>query len=248
MMNMPDHFIQFSGVSKSFNGLSADVTNALTKIDLSIKIGEIVCVIGESGSGKSTLLKLLAGLDQPSEGRIIKNDNIRTGFVFQDNTIFPWFTVERNIAYPLEIKNAPKSERKSRAWELALLVGLDPDRVLQKYPKELSGGEKRRVAIAMAIAHDANLLLLDEPTSSLDDINKWKFQEVIQSLWLKSKFTCVLVTHDLEEAVLLGHRVITLNHGQLKSVVDVSFDYPRTRETRSLTAFQLIRNHLSETL
>lgn len=222
--------VQLDKVSKSYITLAGKEVTALKDFSLSIFKGEFLTVIGPSGSGKSTLLQMLSGLEKPSNGHIRwidANTLPRIGFVFQTNAIFPWRTIEQNLTYALEIEGVEKSIRKKKAAELCQQIGLSEEVFLHKYPKELSGGEQRRVAIGMALAHDSNLVLFDEPTSQLDYIAKWKMETLILNIWSQRKFTAVLVTHDLDEAILLGDRILLLENGQAQSILPVNLPRPR---------------------
>lgn len=222
---------------------------ALRELSLDIKDGEFIAVVGVSGSGKSTLLRIISGLEIPSSGHSsIGSNNPKVGFVFQQNTIFPWFTIARFVGYPLKLQGVDSNERAKQTRRFLELVGLDYDKVATKHPHQLSGGEQRRVAIAMNLAMNANVLLLDEPTSSLDDLNKWSFQEMIQTLWLEKKFSCVMVTHDIEEALFLASRIIVLKDGRLLKEYKVDFPYPRNPEIRLTSTFNSMKLEIIKSL
>jgi NitT/TauT family transport system ATP-binding protein len=225
-------FLEVENVGKTYATLSGENVSALKHLSFSIKKGEFLTVVGASGSGKSTLLHILAGIEEATAGSIRWLTHAappRIGFVFQANTVFPWRTVERNLTYPLEVRHADAPTRRHRAMELCRLVGLDWDNYHGKYPKELSGGEKRRVAIGMALARQAELLLLDEPTSQMDYVTKWSMQRTILEVAAKEQFTAVLVTHDLDEAILLGDRVMILERGEVREIIEINLPRPRTQ-------------------
>jgi len=206
--------------------------DAVRDVSLNIEAGEFLTIVGRSGCGKSTLLQLIAGIEKPTSGAIVivgENAKPRVGFVFQSNTVFPWRTVSDNLAYALEIKGINRAERSEEARRLCQLVGLAPDQYLKKYPKELSGGEVRRVAIGMALAYESNVLLLDEPTSQLDYLTRLSMQQIVQDIWLKNPFTAVYVTHDIEEAVLLGDRVLLMEHGAVQDTLKIDLKRPRDK-------------------
>ena len=242
-------FVKIDSISKQYTSVHGNRVNALAEISFVIQSGEFITIVGPSGSGKSTLLRMISGIDTPSVGRIKFCNGTsmpRIGFVFQANTIFPWRTIEGNLAYSLELKGVNRDTRTSKAIELCQLIGLEPDVFLRKYPKELSGGEQRRVAIGMALAHEANLLLLDEPTSQLDYAAKWNMQCTIQDLWAKQKFTAVLVTHDIDEAIFLGDQVLVLNNGNKKATLKIDLPRPREDSLRTSDIFNSYRKQIME--
>ena len=178
-----------TGISKEYRTTSGQKSLALDDISLGIEEGEFLTVVGSSGSGKSTLLRILAGIDQPSAGSTSVYDektDVKIGFVFQGNAVFPWRTVEGNLSYALDMRHSSNEIKRGHAVELCNLVGLvPPDTFLEKYPHELSGGESRRVAIGMALSAGASLLLFDEATSQLDYVSRLRLQMTIQKLWLE---------------------------------------------------------------
>jgi NitT/TauT family transport system ATP-binding protein len=221
--------------------------SAITDLSLTLCLHDFLCIIGQSGSGKSTLLKVIAGQLSSSGGTLYKASELdRIGMVFQDNSLFPFFTVESNLTYSLRIRGVPKKQRHVEAVEMCNLLGLNPAVYLKRYPLELSGGERRRVALGMALIHDARLLLLDEPTTGLDDLNKWRFQELLQSAWLRKPFTCVAVTHDIEEAIYLGDCVMGLSRGRQSGTVHVDITRPRSSEFRYSSNFNGFRKQVSK--
>lgn len=235
-------FLEVEDISKTYATLSGEKVSALKHLSFSIRKGELVTIVGPSGSGKSTLLHILAGIEEATAGSIrwpTQAAAPRIGFVFQANTVFPWRTIERNLTYPLEVRRVDAPTRRRRAVDLCRLIGLDWGVYHGKYPKELSGGEKRRVAIGMALAREAELLLLDEPTSQLDYVTKWSMQRTILDLASKELFTAVVVTHDLDEAILLGDRVMILERGEVREVIEI--DLPRPRDQSMLVSKEFNR-------
>jgi osmoprotectant transport system ATP-binding protein len=213
--------IRFADVSHSYE----DGKPVLRHIDLSIREGEFVVLIGPSGCGKTTLLKMINGLITPSEGNIqVKDRAIRDwdpialkrnmGYVIQQIGLFPHLTIQKNIAYPLDIQKAGEEEKRKRAEELIELVGLDLS-YLSKYPKELSGGQKQRIGIARALAADPEIILMDEPLGAVDQITRKILQDEIVRIHQALKKTVVFVTHDIEEAVKLGSRIVVLRDGEI---------------------------------
>jgi NitT/TauT family transport system ATP-binding protein len=231
-----DSLVQLNNVSKDFVTVAGTEVHALKNINLEILSREFLTIVGSSGSGKSTLIQLIAGIEKPTTGAInftSPNNDVRIGFVFQQNTVFPWRTVESNLAYPLELEGKSKSVKRAEAERIASLIGLNPAVFLKKYPRELSGGEVRRVAIGMAIAHQSNLLIMDEPTSQLDFMTRFSMQQIVQELWLANAFAVVYVTHDIDEALILGDRVLIMQTGTIKDSVKIDLPRPRGKDTLS---------------
>ncbi|OCO99218.1 MULTISPECIES: ABC transporter ATP-binding protein [unclassified Ensifer] len=218
----------------------------LDDINLTIAPGEFVALLGPSGCGKSTLLRLAAGLDTPSAGSLLEDaapitrpDPSRL-LVFQDATLFPWLTVWKNVAAGLDARGVLAHERH-RVDQLLRLVRLED--FADAYPHQLSGGMAQRVAIARALVNDPRLLLLDEPFGKLDSLTRLKMQNELLSLWKDRRFTALLVTHDVEEALLLADRVIVLSDRPARIVaeVPVTKQHPRRRDDADLVA---LRGHL----
>lgn len=199
----------------------------LSGLDFTAEPEEFVAIVGRSGSGKSTLLRLLAGLDQPDGGRVLIDGTPLTGLcraariVFQDGRLLPWQTVGQNVALGL-----PPGEVKF-AMSLLERVAL-ADRA-NDWPAVLSGGQRQRVALARALASRPRLLLLDEPLGSLDALTRIEMQQLVESLWLTSAFTEILITHDVEEAVALADRVVYLNAGRVEGEWRIDLPRPRHR-------------------
>ncbi len=228
------HVFEVRGLTKQFTSVAGMRATALNDVSFSVEQGEFLTIVGPSGCGKSTLLQILAGIQNPDTGSVnVSNSGVplRFGFVFQANSVFPWRTVEGNLSYALELKGLDKAARRAQATKIAQLVGLAPDKFLNKFPRELSGGENRRVAIGMALAYDANVLFMDEPTSQLDFMTRFKMQQIVQELWLKNQFTAVYVTHDIDESILLGDRVMVLDKGIVKEIIPVKLPRPRNKTT-----------------
>jgi NitT/TauT family transport system ATP-binding protein len=232
--------VSLKNVSKSFHSLSGEVVSAVTDVSLEIGTGEFLTIVGTSGCGKSTLLQLISGIEKPTSGSIDfqgSDCRPRLGFVFQSNTVFPWRSVRENLSYALEVEGVDRNTRDNEAKRLCQLIGLAPDQFLEKYPKELSGGETRRVAIGMSLAYKANILLLDEPTSQLDYVTRLSMQTIVQDIWMKNPFTAIYVTHDIEEAVFLGDRVLLLERGAIKGTVTIDLKRPRDKKILDDSAF-----------
>jgi NitT/TauT family transport system ATP-binding protein len=225
--------LELSKVDKEFRRRGGTV-KALTGIDLEVPRGAFVCVVGASGSGKSTLLSLIAGLDRPTSGQIrldgqpVTGPGPDRGLVFQAGAIYPWRTVERNVAFGLELLPIGRAERARRVdWYLDE-TGLSPLR--HALPKQLSGGQRQRVAIARALACEPEVLLLDEPFGALDVQTKEDMQLFIRRIWRDTRTTVLMVTHDVEEAVFLGQRVVVLANDPGRMAADIAVPLPDDRE------------------
>lgn len=238
---MPDK-IEINNVSKTFVQNNKDTTEVLKDINIDIKEGEFICLLGHSGCGKSTLLRIIAGLEREYEGEAvidgerIEGPSLDKGLVFQDHRLFPWFTVEENIGYGLDEKVKNKSERVKELIELVGLEGFE-----KQYPRQLSGGMSQRVAIARALINKPSLLLLDEPFGALDALTRINMQNEILRIWQSEKNTMIMVTHDIDEAVALSNRIIILGQRGtgVKKIVNVELPYPRRRVSDD---FSRIRN------
>jgi NitT/TauT family transport system ATP-binding protein len=195
--------------------------------------------VGPSGCGKTTFLRIIAGLDSATSGAIeTPSGAMRSAMVFQGRSVFPWLTVEQNVAYGLRLSGVPRKERRERVANLISTVGLG--KFTDAFPHQLSEGMRQRVAIARALAVDPDLLLLDEPFSALDEQTKILLQEEVLRLWETSGKTVVFVTHSIDEGLVMGDRIVvmTAQPGTIKAEVDVPFDRPRhLREVRSNPAF-----------
>lgn len=220
-------------VSHAFD-IDGAVLPVLDDVSFSVKPGEFVALLGPSGCGKSTLLRLVAGLEPPRAGTLHEDGETITGpfpsrvVVFQDPTLFPWRTVWHNVALGLEAQGILKSQRH-RVDAAIDLVGLSAFR--NAYPHQLSGGMAQRVSLARALVNDPKILVLDEPLGKLDSLTRITMQTEILSLWQKTGFTALLVTHDVEEAVFLANRVIVFSDRPARIKADIAVDrpYPRHR-------------------
>jgi NitT/TauT family transport system ATP-binding protein len=220
--------LELTDVTMSFGSFTA-----LSGVSLSVAAGEFVCLVGASGSGKSTLLSLIAGLMRPTSGTVTLDGSAVTGpgpdrgLVFQSGAVYPFRTVERNVGFGLELLPLPKAERERRVeWYLAE-TGLTPYR--RHLPKQLSGGQRQRVAIARALACEPSVLLLDEPFGALDVQTKEDMQVLLRRIWQDTGTTVVMVTHDVEEAVFLGQRVVVLACDPGRVAVEMAVDLPSDR-------------------
>jgi NitT/TauT family transport system ATP-binding protein len=221
-------------VSKAFQGESGTV-QALRDVNFGVADGEFVCIVGSSGAGKTTLFRIIAGLEEATEGAVlvdgepIDGAGMDRGMVFQEYGLFPWRTVLENVTFGLEQREVSASERRSRARELIELVGLEGSE--DSYPKELSGGMKQRVGIARALAVDPEILLMDEPFGSVDAQTKQRLHGELLDIWRQTDKTVLFVTHDVDEAVTLADRVVVLtgSPGTVHEVVEVDLERPRSR-------------------
>jgi NitT/TauT family transport system ATP-binding protein len=242
--------IELRAISKRFTTRTRD-TLALTNIDLGIRKQEFVTLLGQSGCGKTTLLRILAGLTHPTEGEVTiagrslwrgerRDDEAlrKLGVVFQDANLFPWFSVEDNIALPLRLRKVDKAERRRRSHELAELVGLQGFE--KALPRELSGGMRQRVAIARALSYRPEILLMDEPFGALDAMTRDKMNMELQRIAEATRATVVFVTHSIAEAVFLADRVVLLSArpGRIRSITAVDAPHPRSLEITAQPDFQ----------
>ncbi|MCG5239470.1 ABC transporter ATP-binding protein [Azospirillum doebereinerae] len=231
---------------------------ALSDVSLSIAKGDFISLIGPSGCGKTTLMRVIADLEQPSSGDVLVNgmtpEQARLkrayGYVFQAPALYPWRNVERNVTLPLEIMGMPAAERRTRAGEQLERVGLAGFE--RKFPWQLSGGMQQRVSIARALAFDPDLLLMDEPFGALDEITRDHLNVNLTRLWLRTRKTCVFVTHSIAEAVFLSTRIVVMSPrpGRILDVIDCARDLPRERTLgiRESPEFQRIAHRVREGL
>jgi NitT/TauT family transport system ATP-binding protein len=227
--------LEVDGLCRRFAGEQGEVT-ALLDIAFRAHRRELICVIGPSGCGKSTLARVLAGLDEPSAGRVlldgqpVRGPGPDRGMVFQGYTLFPWRTVLQNVMFGLEVRGRDRAAAESEALEWVEIVGLR--KFADAYPYQLSGGMKQRVAIARALANRPRILLMDEPFAALDAQTRAQMQGYLLELWRQIDITIVFITHDLEEAVYLADRIVVLgsNPGHVREIVEVPLLRPRPRE------------------
>ncbi len=240
--------IRLVGLTKAYQTEQGETLEVLRGVEGEIYDQEFVSLIGPSGCGKTTLLNLIAGLIPPTGGRILLDDKPVTGpgrdrgVVFQQDAILPWRTVIRNVEYGLELRGEEPAKRRQAALSVIRVVGLE--NFADFYPKELSGGMKKRVALAAVFANNPEVLLMDEPFGSLDYPTKLALQRELLAIWEREKKTTVFVTHDLEEALFLSDRVIALAQGVIESIVEIPFARPRTDELRVSTEFQEMKKLL----
>jgi NitT/TauT family transport system ATP-binding protein len=223
--------VAFDHLSMTYRGGVA----ALDSISLDVAEGEFVSLVGPSGCGKSTLLRLVAGLVEPTHGTALVNgvrprdvrQRVRISFVFQDATLLPWRSAERNVALPLEISRTAAALRAQRVRATLDLVGLAD--FARRRPRELSGGMRMRVSLARALVTDPQLILLDEPFGALDDITRQTLNEELADLWRRRRWTALFVTHNIAEAAFLSTRMVVLSPRPGKIVADVPVPFASTR-------------------
>jgi NitT/TauT family transport system ATP-binding protein len=227
---------------------------ALKDVNLDVRTGEFISIVGPSGCGKSTFLYILAGLIKKTSGiAYINNEEItgpslNRGIIMQAYALFPWRTVQRNVEYGLEVKKLPKNERTRIADEFIELVGLSD--FSKRYPYELSGGMKQRIAIARALAYNPDVLLMDEPFAAIDEQTKGNLHAELLQIWERTNKTIIFVTHNIDEAIFLSDRVavMTPGPGTIKEIVDIDLARPRTSEVKLSPAFGVYRNLLWQLL
>jgi NitT/TauT family transport system ATP-binding protein len=227
---------------------------AVENLSYDIKRGEFISIIGRSGCGKTTTLYTIAGLNPIRKGEIlldgelIRGPGAERGMVFQNDSVFPWLTVEQNVMYGLKLKKMPRSEMNQVVEHYLSLVELWEARGL--YPRELSGGMRKRVDLARAFANNPEILLMDEPFGNLDAMTKEALQISILELWQESKKTVIFVTHDVEEALFLAQQTIVMvgPPGRIKSVMQVPFSYPRDISLKIKPEFLALRAELMKAL
>lgn len=226
--------IAISKVSKHF-----DEVQALAEVNLDIATGEFISIVGPSGCGKSTLLRVIADLVE-TDGSVTKPS--KGAFVFQDSALLPWRTVQRNVELLMELENTDNKKDKARkALEQVGLTGFE-----NSYPHQLSGGMKMRLSLARSLVLDPEYILLDEPLSAVDELTREVLQEEIHEMWNRDKFTAILVTHNVAEAVYLSNRVIVMSPrpGEITHIVDIPFK-KRTPDIRTKPQFTKLVNDIS---
>lgn len=231
---------------------------AVKDVSLRISTGEFVSIVGPSGCGKSTLLRLIAGLTDPTDGKLTiggtpanaaRAEDVRTAFVFQDPTLLPWRTVAANVGLPLELEHMSRNDRYAAIEANLEMTGLKPSDA-QKYPRMLSGGMRMRVSLARALVTKPRLLLLDEPFGALDDILRQQLNEELLRLWAEQRWTGVFVTHNVAEAVFLSRRVLVMSRspGTIAADIAVPFEGPRTPALRADAAFARLTGEVADHL
>ncbi|MFZ0005439.1 MAG: ABC transporter ATP-binding protein [Methanoregula sp.] len=236
-------------VSRTFSSDNGELVEALAHISFSVSDKEFICILGPSGCGKTTVLRIVAGLESASSGTVsvdgvtITSPSPKMAMIFQEYSLFPWRTVEENISFGLELRGIKKPDRTEIKEKYLDLVGLKGFE--HRFPYELSGGMRQRVAVARALAIEPSILLMDEPFGALDAQTRNRMQHELLQIWEKTKKTILFVTHSVDEAVFLADRIIVLTHrpGMIKEIVTIPGTRPRDRTGEE---FGQIRRHLLE--
>ena len=229
-------------VSVNYAGAGGRETLALSDVNLALDPGDFVVALGASGCGKTTLLSCIAGFMQPSEGEIVLDGKAVTGpgadrgVVFQKHALMPWLDVTGNVEFGLRMRGTPRQERRERARDALARMGLD--RAVDRYPHELSGGMRQRVAVARALVNQPRVLLMDEPFAAVDAITRATLQQDLIELWQQTRISIVFVTHNIDEAVYLAQRVVVMkpHPGSVKTVMNIDLPYPRQRTSSDFSA------------
>ncbi|WP_175023103.1 ABC transporter ATP-binding protein [Rugamonas rivuli] len=243
----PPHIV-VANVSKVFQTAERQLV-ALKDIDLEIPQGQFVCLLGPSGCGKSTLLNAIAGFAPPSAGRIVADGREVTapgperGMVFQEYALFPWMTVADNVAFGLEIKGMAKAEINAIVDKLLAMLSLTDFR--NRFPKDLSGGMRQRVAIARVLALDSPIMLMDEPFGALDALTRRNLQDELLRIWAELKKTIIFVTHSIEEAIYLADRIVVMTYRPGTVKRDLMVELPRLRDPAS-AEFNALKRELGQ--
>lgn len=246
--------LSLKGLRKVYES-AAGSTEAVRDLTFDIKAGEMVCIVGPSGAGKTTLLRCIAGLLPPTSGEVVMEGRTVSGppkgmaVVFQDyaRSLFPWLTVTQNVELPLKEKGLGKAERARLVEQSLDAVGLAD--VPRSYPWQLSGGMQQRVAIARAVAYEPHILLMDEPFAAVDAQTRADLEDLVRGLWERLGVTLLFVTHDIDEAIYLGQRVLVLSSRPTVIMEDVVVDLPDERDqltTRNHPRFSSLRTHVYE--
>lgn len=260
MIENPAPAITLAGIEKWY-GTRDEPVHALSATDLVVAEREFVVLLGPSGCGKTTMLRMIGGLIAPTGGELIVEGQrlwegetrrpeavSELGMVFQDANLFPWLSIEDNIALPLELKGMTRAERRSRARELCQLVGISGFE--KRWPRELSGGMRQRAAIARALSYNPKILLMDEPFGALDAMTRDAMNLELQRIWMDTGKTIILVTHSISEAVFLADRIVLLSPrpGKIDTIIDVPIPRPRRSEVQASETFQAIALSLRQRL
>ena len=241
--------VKIDNVVKKFNGRGGEMI-ALNGVNLDIHENEFITVVGPSGCGKSTILNIIAGLLEPTSGNVyvdgkkVEGPGPERGVVFQQYALFPWLTVRNNVKFALDMRGIKGAEADAIVDKYLKMVDLE--KFSNHYPKELSGGMKQRVAIARAYAAEPQVLLMDEPFGALDAQTRTQLQTELLKTWETEQKTCFFITHDVDEAIILGQKVVIMSArpGRIKEIVDIDIPYPRDQETKMSPRFLELKNYI----
>jgi NitT/TauT family transport system ATP-binding protein len=243
--------LEITRLSKTFPGAGGG-TVALQATDLRVQENDFITILGPSGCGKSTLLRMVAGLDTPTTGSIeldgkpVAGPGADRGMVFQSYTLFPWLTVLRNVCFGLREKGMPLAEQHATAMQFIAKVGLKGFE--NHFPRQLSGGMQQRTALARALANNPRILLMDEPFGALDHQTRELMQELLQGIWEAERKTVLFVTHDIDEAIFMGNRVVVMSArpGRIKCDLSVPIEHPRHYSVKTTSVFTELKARLTE--
>lgn len=236
--------LKIENVSKVFAKVESDqVTHALQDVSAEMTSGEFVSLVGPSGCGKSTILRLVAGVISPTLGRVTVNSSEidgpspDRGLVFQNPTLFPWLTVEKNISFSLDIRS-DEAGKADKVRHMLEITGLE--RFRNDYPAQLSGGMAQRVALVRTLINEPEILLLDEPLGALDEFTRMNMQDEILNIWMQKKQLALMVTHSIDEAVYMGTRVLVMeaDPGRIVADIRIDEDFPRDRSSASFVEYR----------
>ncbi|MET0219067.1 MAG: ABC transporter ATP-binding protein [Tardiphaga sp.] len=250
MLEPTPSILEITGVQKVYQASNGPV-EALRGVNLTVRKGEFVCLLGASGCGKSTLLRIVAGFEQATTGGVtmygfpVDKPGPERGMVFQDYGLFPWLTVRDNIGFGPKHRRVAASEVCKITDRFMAMVGLTA--FADRYPHQLSGGMKQRVAIARVLSNDTDVLLMDEPFGALDALTRSKLQEELVEIWRSTGLTVIFVTHSVEEAVLLADRVIVMSAGPGRIDCEIDVGLPRPRDVAS-SDFNALRRQITQKL
>ncbi len=237
--------LKLDGVCKVFAKVESDeVTHALHNVSVDMESGEFISLVGPSGCGKSTILRLVAGLITPTMGKVtvdgkeVDGPSPDRGVVFQKPTLFPWLTVEKNIAFSLDVQKKLQGN-EHKVERMIHVIGLD--KFKNDYPAQLSGGMAQRVALVRTLINEPEILLLDEPLGALDAFTRMNMQDEILSIWAEKKQLALMVTHDVDEAIYMGTRVLVMdaNPGRIVSDIKIDLPYPRDRSSDEFIKYRV---------
>ncbi|GAD22775.1 ABC transporter ATP-binding protein [Acidovorax sp. MR-S7] len=234
--------VQVRDAAKLYASTTGALNWALTDVSLDIGAGEFVCAIGPSGCGKTTLLNLIAGFVQPTlgtvtaQGRPVQAPGPDRGVVFQEYALYPWLSARRNVEFGLRQQGLPAAQRRERVNEMLALTGLD--KAADRYPFEMSGGMRQRVAVARALATRPQVLLMDEPFAAIDALTRSALQTELLRIWQELQLSVFFITHNIEEAVFLAQRIVIMSPhpGRILDIVEVDLPYPRDRGSAAFGA------------